>query len=64
MNKSFNILRFSFHILNFITIVLYLYPGSIMGWLIYGDIQYELQLTKKYLKNLLLIVVEAVHYHT
>ena len=49
MNKSFNILRLSFHILNFITIVLYLYPGSILGWLIYDNIQYQLQLTKNYL---------------
>jgi len=49
MNKSFNILRLSFHILNFITIVLYLYPGSILGWLIYDNIQYQPQLTKNYL---------------
>ena len=49
MNKSFNILRLSFHILNFITIVLYLYPGSILCLLIYGNIQYQPQLTKDYL---------------
>ena len=49
MNKSFNILKLSFHILNFITIVLYLYPGNILGWLIYDNIQYEPQLTKNYL---------------
>ena len=49
MNKSFNILNLPFHILNFITIVLYLYPGNILGWLIYDNIQYESQLTKNYL---------------
>ena len=49
MNKSFNILRLFFHILNFITIVLYLYPGSILGWIIYDNIQHQPQLTKNYL---------------
>ena len=49
MNKSFNILRLSFHILNFITIVLYLYPGSILGWLLYDNIHYQPQITKNYL---------------
>ena len=49
MNKSFNILRFFFHTLNIITIVLYLYPGSILGWLIYGNFQFQPQLTKDFL---------------
>ena len=49
MNKSFNILRLFFHLLNLITIVLYLYPGNILGWLIYDNIQYQPQLTKDYL---------------
>ena len=49
MNKSFNILRLFFHILNFATIVLYLYPGSILGWIIYNNDQHQPQITKDYL---------------
>jgi len=49
MNKSFNILRLFFHILNFATIVLYLYPGSILGWIIYSNDRYQPQITKDYL---------------
>ena len=49
MNKSFNILRLFFHILNFATIVLYLYPGSILGWIIYSNDQHQPQITKDYL---------------
>ena len=51
MNKSFNILRLFFHILNFNTIVLYLYPGSILGWLLYGNFQFQPQLTKDFLNT-------------
>ena len=51
MNKSFNILRLSFHILNFIIIVIYLYPGSILGWLLYGNFQFQPQLTKDFLNT-------------
>ena len=49
MNKSFKILRLFFHILNFAMIVLYLYPGSILGLLIYSNDQLQPQITKDYL---------------
>ena len=49
MNKSFKILRLFFHILNFAVIVLYLYPGSILGLLIYSNDQLQPQITKDYL---------------
>ena len=45
MNKSFKILKYTFHILNFIMIVLYLYPGSILGWVIYRDLKLQPQIT-------------------
>ena len=34
-----------FHISNILLIVLYLYPGSIMGWLLYNNIQKQPQIT-------------------
>ena len=46
MNKSFKILKYTFHALNFIMIVLYLYPGSILGWVIYGDLKFQPQITR------------------
>ena len=34
-----------FHLLNIILIILYIYPGSILGYLIYGDFGKQPQLT-------------------
>tara|TARA_B100000686_G_scaffold237776_1_gene245845 strand:- start:187 stop:564 length:378 start_codon:yes stop_codon:yes gene_type:complete len=34
-----------FHVLNIILIILYIYPGSILGYLIYGDFDKQPQLT-------------------
>jgi len=34
-----------FHTTNLLLIVIYLYPGSILGWLIYGNIQKQPQIT-------------------
>ena len=34
-----------FHVLNVILIILYIYPGSILGYLIYGDFGKQPQLT-------------------
>ena len=48
MNKSFNILKLIFHTLNLITIVFYLYPGSILGWFFYGDFSYQTQITNDF----------------
>ena len=49
MNKSFNILKLFFHVINFIIIVLYLYPGSILGWFFYDDIQLQPKITRDFL---------------
>ena len=37
-----------FHILNTILIILYIYPGSILGYLIYGDFSKEAHLTSDF----------------
>ena len=37
--------KFLFHILNFILIIFYIYPGSIMGYLVYNDFSKQPQIT-------------------
>ena len=37
--------KFLFHILNFILIIFYIYPGSIMGFLLYNDFSKQPQIT-------------------
>ena len=46
MDKSFKILKYTFHSLNLIVIALYLYPGSILGWIIYRDLKLQPQITR------------------
>ena len=38
-----------FKISNFTIIILYLYPGSILGWMVYGNIKTQPQLTGDFL---------------
>jgi hypothetical protein len=38
-----------FHISNIILIALYLYPGSILGWLLYDNIQKQPQITSDFI---------------
>ena len=45
MEKSLNILKFIFHTLNLFIIVLYLYPGSILGLILYGNLKQQPQIT-------------------
>jgi glycopeptide antibiotics resistance protein len=45
MEKVSLLTRVIFHISNILLIVLYLYPGSIMGWLLYNNIQKQPQIT-------------------
>ena len=49
MDKAVGYLRILFHILILILIILSLYPGSIIGLLIYGDARLQLQITKDFL---------------
>ena len=38
-----------FNIINTITIILYVYPGSILGFLIYGEFHKQPQITQDFL---------------
>ena len=48
MKKIPLLTKIIFHISNLGLIVLYLYPGSIMGWLIYSDFQKQPQITSDF----------------
>tara|TARA_B110001452_G_C15093029_1_gene381291 strand:+ start:58 stop:447 length:390 start_codon:yes stop_codon:yes gene_type:complete len=48
MKKILLLTKIIFHISNLGLIVLYLYPGSIMGWLIYSDFQKQPQITSDF----------------
>ena len=48
MKKKFLLRKTIFHISNIGLILIYLYPGSIFGWLIYGNPQKQPQLTSNF----------------
>jgi len=48
MDKAVSYLRILFHILILILIILSLYPGSILGFLLYGDFRLQPQFTKDF----------------
>ena len=49
MDRTISYLKKLFHILTLLLIILSLYPGSILGFLLYGDFSLQLQLTKDFL---------------
>ena len=49
MDKAVSYLRILFHILILILIILSLYPGNILGFLLYGDFKLQPQITKDFL---------------
>ena len=49
MDKAVGYLRILFHILILILIIFSLYPGSILGFLFYGDFKQQPQVTKDFL---------------
>ena len=49
MDKAISYLRILFHILILILIIFSLYPGSILGFLLYGDFKLQPQITKDFL---------------
>ena len=49
MDRTISYLKKLFHILTLLLIILSLYPGNILGFLISGNIRYEPQLTKDFL---------------
>ena len=48
MKKVFLLIKAIFHVSNVGLILIYLYPGSIFGWLFYGNIQKQPQLTSNF----------------
>ena len=48
MDKAVSYLRILFHIIIFILIIFSLYPGSILGFLLYGDFKLQPQFTKDF----------------
>jgi hypothetical protein len=49
MKKITLLTKTAFHTANIVLILLYLYPGSIFGWLFYSDIQKQPQLTSDFI---------------
>ena len=49
MDRTISYLRILFHILTLLLIILSLYPGSILGFLLHGDSKLQPQLTKDFL---------------
>ena len=49
MDRTISYLKKLFHIFTLLLIILSLYPGNIIGFLIYGNIRYEPQFTKDFL---------------
>ncbi len=48
MKKISLLTKVIFHAINLIFIILYVYPGSIVGWLIYDDFQKQPQITSDF----------------
>ena len=48
MKKIFFLSKTLFHVSNIGLIVLYIFPGSILGWLFYGDFQKQPQVTPNF----------------
>ena len=49
MIKFFSKYKIIFYSLNFTLIILYLFPGSLLGWFIYGDKKMQPQITPDFL---------------
>ena len=47
-----------FKISNFAIIILYLYPGSILGWIVYGSLKSQPQLTRDFFS------ISSNHFYT
>ena len=49
MINYFSKYKFFFYFCNFILIILYLYPGSILGWFLYNDASLQPQITPNFI---------------
>ena len=71
MEKVSLLTRVIFHISNILLIALYLYPGSILGWLLYGNIQKQPQIISDFIFSsnhiyafLILSILGLFSYHS
>ena len=48
MKKIFLSIKVIFHIVNIILVLLYIYPGSILGWIVYDNIRKQPNLTSDF----------------
>ena len=60
MDKLINYLKILFHILVLLLIILSLYPGSILGFLIYGDFKLQPKITEDFLNITLIECIPAI----
>ena len=58
MNKLSGISKIIFHFFNIIIIFIYLYPGSILGWVLYENLNDQPQLTKDFIN------ISSNHFYT
>ena len=49
MKKISLFTKLTFHFSNVILLILYLYPGSIFGWVVYGDFQKQPSITSDFI---------------
>jgi hypothetical protein len=49
MKKMKNFFKIGFYTLNIILIILYLFPGSILGWFLYNDYLVQPQITRNFI---------------
>ena len=49
MNKMFKYLKVIFHLANLSLLILYLYPGSIFGYILYGSLKQQPNITRDFL---------------
>tara|TARA_B100000900_G_scaffold297660_1_gene256193 strand:- start:152 stop:547 length:396 start_codon:yes stop_codon:yes gene_type:complete len=49
MKKFFSNYKIIFYLINVSLIIFYLFPGSILGWLIYGNLKIQIQITPDFL---------------
>ena len=49
MIKFFSNYKIIFYLMNFLLIFLYLFPGSLIGWLFYGNIKKQPQITSDFI---------------
>ena len=56
MYKFFSTNKIIFYSLNFFLVLLYLFPGSLMGWIIYDDKQVQPQITPNF-------VISSNHFY-